>query len=174
MTPAQLALSEWTIKQANKAAVSEPAAYSRYAGGRAEPWCAHFVSWVFDRVGQPLPGYVRPTVSRANPTASASYLYQQAVAQGALSRTPKVNDLIFYKNSDPSKPSGHVGIVTDVGGGKVISVEGNLSDTVARVTHSLSDPKILGYGRFYRALPLIGLAVTAGSFAATWYLLHRK
>lgn len=174
MTPAQLAQAEWDIKSYSKATVSEPAAYARYSGGRVEPWCAHFVSWVFAQVGQPLPGYLAPSSTRANPTASASYLYGQAVAAGLLNRSPKVNDVIFYKNSDASKPSGHVGIVTAVSDGKVVSIEGNLGDTVARVSHSLSDPKILGYGRFYSALPLVGLLTTAGSFAVAWWLLRKS
>ena len=174
-TPASLAEREFAIKAKDKAAVSEPSAFNKYAGGRQEAWCAHFASWIFAQLGNPLPGYRVPSPSVANPTAGCSYLYEQAKKMGVLRSYPQRDDIIFYKSSNPDKISGHVGIVTDVRDGKVVSIEGNLSDTVARVTHSLSDNKILGYANFYRAgLPLVGLVALGGSFWLTLKYLNRK
>lgn len=174
-TPASLAEAEWAIKAYDKAAVSAPAAYDKYAGGRHEPWCAWFASWIFAKVNQPLPGYKPPSPTQFADSANCSYLFNRLSEKGLIKSSPKRNDLIFYKHSNPQYPSGHVGIVTEVKDGKVTSVEGNLSNMVAKATHLLSDPKIAGYGRVYTpGLPLVGLAALGGSFWLTLRYLQKN
>lgn len=168
--PADLAKKELGVR--------EPFAFDKYAGGRNEHWCAHFVSWLYVLAGQPLPGYKTPskTPPRWNPIASVNTLYETLKSEGKIVNTyPRKNDLIFYyKNGKSSGPKGHVGIVTEVRDGKVISIEGNLSDQVKQVTHSLNAKNIAGYGRVYKegVSPLAGLVVLLGSGYITWKVLE--
>lgn len=171
-TPVEIARQELAL------GMKEPEAFSKYAGGRNEHWCAHFASWVFLRAGSPLPGYKMPSLvpPRWNPVASVNTLYNEVAKEGKISQTPKPNDLIFYYRTGSSGKKGHVGIVTQVKDGKVVSIEGNLSDRVVQVTHRLNDPKIAGYGRVYSkdAVSAVGALALAGSFFVTWKLLKKK
>lgn len=183
MDPAKIAEHEFALKSTNRAAVSEPGAYARYTGGRPEHWCAHFVSWLHAQAGQPLPGWKPPSPSYFPRHAGCTWLWKHLRSLGLVHNgLPQRNDMIFYKHGQyPKYESGHIGLVTEVKNGKVISIEGNLTpgggraDTVGKVTHKLNSPRILGYGRFYNpALPLVGVAVLAGSFFATMKLLKKK
>lgn len=157
--------------------IKEPEAFGKYAGGRNEHWCAHFASWVYLQAGMPLPGYKQPSAKPPawNPIASVNTMYNKLSDLGKIYNTPHIGDLIFYYRSGSSGEKGHVGIVTDLRDGKVVSIEGNLSDRVAQVTHKLSDPKIAGYGRPYaETSALTGLALLVGSFFLTKRLLTAR
>ena len=169
-SPKDIAIAEFAL------GVKEPAAFEKYAGGRNEHWCAHFASWVFLRAGSPLPGYKPPSLSppRWNPIASVNTLYETLKSEGKIVNTPKPNDLIFYYRTGSSGSKGHVGIVTQVKDGKVISIEGNLNDRIAQVKHRLDDPKIAGYGRAYESpLPVLGLVTVVGSFLIARKILKK-
>lgn len=156
--------------------VKEPQAFTKYAGGRKEHWCAHFASWVYLQAGLPLPGYKAPSATPPawNPIASVNTMFDTLASMGKIYKSPQIGDLIFYYRSGSAGNKGHVGIVTELKGDSVVSIEGNLSDRVARVTHKLSNPKIAGYGRPYDVrdkLPLVGLFVLVGSIFITKKIL---
>jgi hypothetical protein len=156
----------------------EPQAFSRYAGGRQEAWCAHFASWAFDQAGVPFAEYIAPSPTRASPTASVSFVASVLDKLGRLmppTSTPQPNDLIFYKQTEGGKfvtPGrfglpvglGHVGIVEGIEGDKVVSIEGNFSDRVARVRTPRNSPNIAFYGRPFTKAQVI--AAGAGGAAA--------
>ena len=58
---------------------------------------------------------------------------------------PKPGDQIFFGTSQSN--STHTGIVEKVTAQKVFTIEGNTSDQVARRSYSLTNSRILGYGR---------------------------
>jgi len=120
-----------------------------YTGGRAEPWCAHFIAWLFRALGDPLPGDVAPTPKRANPLASVSFTERVFSEHGWLVMMPQVGDLIFYKDRGQSDPGRgrHIGLVVAVTGDTVRTVEGNWGDAVVHRTLRRGDPRISGYGR---------------------------
>jgi hypothetical protein len=158
--------------------IKEPQAFDKYAGGRNEHWCAHFASWVYLQAGLPLPGYRTPSAKPPawNPIASVNTMFETLDDMGAIYGSPQIGDLIFYYRSGSSGDKGHVGIVTELKDGEVVSIEGNLSNRIARVTHKLSDPKIAGYGRPYAqpASPLTGLLVLVGSVLITKKLIEAR
>lgn len=182
MSPAAVAERELEYKKRNPAAVSEPGAFDRYAGGRHEHWCAHFTSWLHAQAGQPLPQWMAPSPSYFPRHAGCTWLWNLLSGLGLVHKgTPKRDDLIFYKHSSSKYASGHIGIVTGVENGKVVSIEGNLTpgggrpDTIARCKHSLSSSKILGYGRVYKAqIPIGNALVIMGGAAAAFAMLKNR
>lgn len=173
--------------------VREPSAYSLYTGGRVESWCAHFASWVFREAGVPLAGYIIPTPSTANPTASVDFIAKQMRMLGRLlpaTATPQANDLVFYKKTvdgrfvspgpyDLAFDLGHVGIVEGVDKDKLVTIEGNVSDTVARVRTPLNNPSIAYYGRPLTAAQLaaaggIGLGAVAVIGIGVYLLMRSR
>jgi hypothetical protein len=154
-------------RQELAAGVKEPAAYARYSGGRDEAWCAHFVSWLFRTAGQPLPGSVVPGPGVGSPTAGCNFIVKTMNEAGRLlpaGAVPQANDLIFYKRVDPKTGKfeapglyglpfiyGHIGIVEGIveegGVKKIVTIEGNYSDKVARVKTRLDSPTIGCFAR---------------------------
>jgi hypothetical protein len=179
-TPLDLARQELA------AGVREPAAFARYSGGRDEAWCAHFVSWLFDNSGLPLPGYFKPFNATGGlpPTAGCNYLMKRMREFGRIlpeGAEPQPNDLIFYKHRDGGQFTtpglygfpviyGHVGLVEGVetdpktGQKYVITIEGNYSNKVARVRTKLTDPSI---GAFARPVDFGAVAIGAGTLLAS-------
>lgn len=163
-------------RQELAAGVKEPEAYARYSGGRDEAWCAHFVSWLFRTAGQPLPGSIIPGPGVWSPTAGCNYIVKTMKEAGRLlppGMLPQANDLIFYKRADPKTGGfeapglyglpfiyGHVGLVEGVveegGVKKVVTIEGNYSNKVARVKTRLDSPTI---GCFARPVGAVRSAV---------------
>jgi hypothetical protein len=163
-------------RQELAAGVKEPDAYARYSGGRDEAWCAHFVSWLFRTAGAPLPGSVVPGPGVWSPTAGCNFIVKTMKEAGRLlpsGAIPQANDLIFYKHVDPKTGAfespglyglpfiyGHVGLVegvVDEGGvKKVVTIEGNYSNKVARVKTRLDSPTI---GCFARPVGAVKSAV---------------
>lgn len=149
----------------------EPEAYARYSGGRQEPWCAHFASWVFAQAGNPWPYYQAPSPTTPNPVAATTFAWTAFGQLGKLRATPRPGDLVFYRKNEggalSTTKTGHVGIVTSVDGGSFVSVEGNLSDRVMQVRHALTDPTIAGYARVASGGGLGTVLVVAGLAAGT-------
>ena len=124
---------------------------------QTQPWCNIFVNAVFIRcfgleIGaamlyQPIGG------GSALCRASADF-FKAAGAWIERGRTPEPGDVIFFYRSGGIN---HMGIVSRVTGGSVITVEGNSSDMVAERVYSVGDNSIAGYGR-----PKWELAETAG------------
>ena len=107
----------------------------------SEPWCADFVSWAWRRAGVPIgfgglgSDYVPELVAWARLTrrwhwARAGY-------------TPRSGDLIVYQSGGSMR--GHIGLVVKLQGGRVHTIEGNLSDRVMRRSVKGWAPMVTGY-----------------------------
>lgn len=142
----ELGTREGSNNQNKYAAMPE---MTRLLGWNAQnqPWCNIFVNAVFIRcfgleVGaailyQPIGG------GSALCRASAEF-FKAAGAWIERGRTPEPGDVIFFYHSGGIN---HMGIVSRVTGGSVITVEGNSSDMVAERVYSVGDNSIAGYGR---------------------------
>lgn len=120
-----------------------------YTGGRAEPWCGHFVAWLFRVWGRPLPGDVPPSPTRANPLASVAHMERVFQEHQWSFREPAAGDVAFYRNrglSDPGRGR-HVGFVVKTTPTSIETVEGNWGDAVVRRTLPRADARISGFGR---------------------------
>lgn len=119
-----------------------------YTGGRAEPWCAHFVAWLFRQTGRPLPGDKEPTPKQHNPLASVTETERMFRDHGWIVREPQAGGVVFYTDRGRSDrgPGRHIGFVTKVGLDSFETVEGNWGDRVCHRVVKRSDPKIAGFG----------------------------
>lgn len=108
------------------------------------PWCDYFVDWCFMvafgfDVGSAMTYQYRGCSGAA---CAESALYYKVA--GAFHGTPEIGDQIFFYVSGDIN---HTGIVEEIGGGYVTTIEGNSSDSVRRNQYRVSDPSIAGYGR---------------------------
>lgn len=99
--------------------------YGEWYGMDGQPWCAMFVSWVFDQSGMPL-----PIIQNGAPSGFAYCPYgrRHFRQKRKLFKRPKIGDIVFF-NFGRSKIANHVGIVESVNftKGTVTSIEGNTS-----------------------------------------------
>ncbi|MGK7895018.1 MAG: cell wall hydrolase [Xenococcus sp. (in: cyanobacteria)] len=128
MTTAQqiLDIARGELGTKEQPAGSNKTKYGLWYGMNGQPWCAMFVSWVFEKAGFPL-----PRIQTGAPSGFAYCPYAVAYyrSQGKFSNSPKVGDLVFFAFG--SKVSNHVGIVESVNQSKgtVTTIEGNTSRT---------------------------------------------
>lgn len=194
-TPLDFARQEVAfVNPDGKLGVREPMALDKYAGGRDEAWCAHFVSWLYAQSGLPLPGYFVPSTAPKGmpPTAGCNYLMKRMGEFGKILKPgerPQPNDLIFYKRvvggvyEQPGYYGfpfvyGHVGLVEGIEQDKktgqeyVVTIEGNYSSKVARVKTKLNDPSIGAFARpidFAKVAGGVGVnLLLAVGVAAAW------
>lgn len=107
-----------------------------YTGKRAQAWCAHFVSWCFEKTGESPFGHV----------ALVADLRSWAERRGKLhtpgnSFTPRPGDVFTMPRNDDSgkQVGGHTGFVEEVSSsGKVATIEGNVGDGVKRLSRPIS------------------------------------
>lgn len=90
--------------------------YGKEVSGAAYPWCMTFIQWLFKDSGL-LP----------IKTASCSALYNEFKKRGQIVADPEPGDIVFFKWNTSNYPCQHVGIVLNVGGSAIISIEGNTS-----------------------------------------------
>jgi hypothetical protein len=112
-----------------------------------QPWCNIFVNACFiacfgleigaGMLYQPIGG------GSALCRASAGF-FKAACAWIERGRTPEPGDVIFFYRSGDIN---HMGIVSRVAGGSVVTIEGNSSDSVAERCYRVNDTTIAGYGR---------------------------
>ena len=107
-------------------------------------WCDVFVDWCFVKcfgadVGRRM--LYQPLQSAG---AGCTYSYQYFKAAGALYHDPEPGDQIFFGSTTLST---HTGIVVDVDGQNVYTVEGNSGDAVQKRSYPLTCGNIVGYGR---------------------------
>lgn len=82
-------------------------------------WCKVFVDWLFvetfglEKAGDLLHGW----------TAGVEQFYNWFRANGQISNSPKIGDLVIFGDCD------HIGLVFDVADGKIYTIEGNTSET---------------------------------------------
>lgn len=104
------------------------------------PWCAAFAinlmkeHGVLDTEGLSNPNYC-PTIK--------SWAQKKGIWAGR-GHTPKPGDAILF-DWQKDGTSDHIGIVEKVENGKIITIEGNSSDSVKRNTYELNSPKIDGF-----------------------------
>lgn len=122
---------------------SSPDFYNGKKNGYA--WCDVFVDYLFvktfgfDRGRQML---CQPTESAGAGCLYSANYYKQA---NRWHRTnPKVGDQIFFSYS--AGEYSHTGIVEDVNGSTITTIEGNTDDSVGRRTYETSNYRIAGYG----------------------------
>lgn len=121
-----------------------------YAGGRQEPWCAHFVAWCYREAGQPIPGDIVPSLKRANPLASVQHMERVFREHDWMLVDPAPGDVVFFRTrmkSDPNRYGRHCGIVETVSQYEIGTVEGNTSNRVMRRKYARKSEAITGYGR---------------------------
>lgn len=108
-------------------------------------WCDIFVDWLFVQCFGAERG--RQMLYQPEQSAGAGCLYSAGYFKqaNAFHRTnPRVGDQVFFSYS-PGEYS-HTGIVVDVNGNTITTVEGNTSDSVGRRTYETSNRSIAGYG----------------------------
>lgn len=114
--------------------------WSWYGFNSRVEWCACFVSWCAEQCGYIQSGII-PKFS------SVSIGVDWFAAKGQFrdaSYVPVAGDLIFF-DWDNDGSTDHVGIVENVTGGTVNTIEGNSGDKCARRSYSIGSSSIYGY-----------------------------
>lgn len=112
-----------------------------------QPWCNIFVNACFIscfglEIGAAM--LYQPIGSGSALCRASADFFKTAGAWIERGRTPEPGDVIFFfRNGDIN----HMGIVSRVAGGSVVTIEGNSGDSVAERCYSVSDGGIAGYGR---------------------------
>ena len=118
----------------NSARISEYR--SAVSGGPVGPWCAYFASWVAKQNGKPL-GENGQGFARVDDVYAWARRTGRAI-QNAPGTQPKPGDLIIWNE--------HMGIVESVtADGKIKTIEGNSSDSVAERTYGPDGGGAIGY-----------------------------
>lgn len=109
-------------------------------------WCDMFVDWCFLTAF----GYEKALELLCQPEkscgAGCTYSAKYYKNKGQFHTSdPKPGDQIFFGSSISNCT--HTGIVEKVDSAKVYTIEGNASDQVKRVSYTLGNSKIVGYGR---------------------------
>lgn len=113
--------------------------YGHEVSGAAYPWCAVFISWLFDGTGL------------VKKTASCADMLEWFEAHSQIVKNPIPGDIVFFRYSTNSRRTNHVGLVVDVKGNTITTIEGNTSkdsnDNGGRVMRRKRSGKIVGYAR---------------------------
>lgn len=134
--------------------------YTRFARDyfpslQAQPWCLMFVVAAFiEAFGEEKANKLLCGCRNSAYCPTTVNGFRKAGRWKTKDQTPQVGDVIFFQNTNNGVAS-HVGIVVDVYGGRVYTIEGNTSATgyndnggmVARKNYALTSGYILGYGR---------------------------
>lgn len=111
-------------------------------------WCDAFVDWLFWKIfGASLARRMLCGDFDDYTVVSANY-YKRA---GRWYITPEKGDQVFFKNSGGIC---HTGLVIDVIGNKVYTIEGNSGNAVKEHSYTVTDSYIAGFGRPYWELAL--------------------
>lgn len=118
-----------------------------YNGGKnGYAWCDIWYDWLFYKCfGDPLG---RNMLCQPIGSAGAGCLYSAQYYKSAgrwHTNSPQPGDQIFFTYS-PGEYS-HTGLVEQVNGDTVTTIEGNTSDSVGRRNYNIGSPQIAGYGR---------------------------
>jgi hypothetical protein len=96
--------------------------------GPCEQWCALFVAWVWEHAGIAMAG-------GTSPYAYSGTFYGWVKEHGGrvlpATATPSPGDAVLYGWGP--KETEHIGIVEEVLGGQIVTIEGNFADRVSRV-----------------------------------------
>ena len=113
--------------------------FGEWYGMNGQPWCAMFVSYNANKAK--IPTSIIPK------DASTKSMYSWFKKKKQLVSSPskgEPGDLVFFADANGNE-SGihHVGIVEDVSGGEVHTIEGNTSGQVRRRSYKTSEKKLL-------------------------------
>ncbi|MGB1373639.1 MAG: CHAP domain-containing protein [Aequoribacter sp.] len=122
-----------------------------YLGGPRErglPWCAAFALWCC-RIGGAQVEQTRPEFYAMR---NVQALMDKAVERGQFvdkGGRPEVGDIVFFRGRSGSDGGrgNHCGIVTEVSGPLIVTVEGNLGNRVGERQHMRDNDLIAGYYR---------------------------
>lgn len=113
--------------------------YGHEVSGAAYPWCAVFISWLFDGTGL------------VKKTASCADMLEWFEAHSQIVKAPAPGDIVFFRYSTNARRTNHVGLVVDVKGNTITTIEGNTSkdsnDNGGRVMRRKRSGNIVGYAR---------------------------
>lgn len=104
-----------------------------------QPWCCVFINFLFIQAF----GYSDGTDMTYGGSAACAVSAQLYKNNNAWSTKPSKGDQIFFNVNGGIN---HTGIVVDVSGATITTVEGNSSDSVAKRTYFSGDTSIAGYG----------------------------
>ena len=114
--------------------------YGKPVSGKNYPWCCTFVWWVLSSCGIKVPK-----------TASCMTMANYFKKDGRWHTTPQPGDLVFFHFKTNNRWTNHVGIVVEVKGNEIRTVEGNTSinsdDNGGAVMLRKRSSNIVGYGR---------------------------
>lgn len=116
--------------------------YGKAVSGSSYPWCAVFISWLFNQIDNSL----------IKKSASCMTIGQWFKDNNMWFTTPKVGDVVFFKFNTNKRWTNHVGIVKSVNlNGSITTIEGNTSttsnDNGGSVMERVRKSNIVGYGR---------------------------
>lgn len=100
------------------------------------PWCACYVSWALVESGISGP---------AGHEKWYSYVDEFEDYFNTLGKNPTSGALIFF-NLDDDAVADHIGVVVNVHGGTIYTIEGNNDGKVTIARYDTEDSRILGYG----------------------------
>lgn len=109
-------------------------------------WCAIFVTWCKAQAGidkRIIPHFA--SCDFGKDWFKKRGLYKKGRAYGG-NYQPKRGDIIFFSSKYDENDATHVGIVTNLSGNAVSTIEGNTSNKVARRSYSVASKYIIGYG----------------------------
>jgi CHAP domain len=115
--------------------------------GVATPWCAIFVSWLFETVG------AEGLVKKAAWCPDQARWFQDRNRWG---KKPKKGAIVYFDWRNPgSSGFNHVGIVEAVrSNGTFVTIEGNWSNAVRRVVRDMRHVKGFGYPMYSGSKPI--------------------
>lgn len=102
-------------------------------------WCQTFVAWCANQADIPT-----SMIPRVSGTVSGMDFFKKNGTWKDAGITPEKGDIIYLYSKSSS--GYHVGIVADVSGGQISTIEGNSSDQVAERSYSVGSSTIVGYG----------------------------
>lgn len=113
--------------------------YGHEVSGASYPWCAVFISWLFDGTG------LVPKM------ASCSNMLEWFEAHSQIVKTPQAGDIVFFRYSTNNRKTNHVGLVIAVSGNTITTIEGNTSassnDNGGKVMKRTRKSCIVAYAR---------------------------
>lgn len=122
--------------------------YGKAMGCNGYPWCDAFVDWCFVKTfGKEMATKMLYGLSNYTPQSAQNFKKNKAYTN-----KPSIGCAIFFKNS---KRICHTGIVTDIVGNMIYTIEGNTSagpnviangGSVCLKSYIITNPRIDGYG----------------------------
>jgi len=116
-------------------------AYYGFAGNNPDKaWCVVFIWWVMRKAGVPATVFPKVASVFKQKNANVRDFFKERHRFEPASSMPKVGDLVIFKSS-------HIGIVENVQGNTIFTVEGNASNRIRRRSYSRGNANIDGYCR---------------------------